>query len=150
MSPRRLTVALIALAAAVAAAPAVGATSSIAHQERDYAGSGLARLHGGGVPAVRPAGLPGLDVSSWQGNVDWLAVAINGGRFAYVKATEGTSYVNPYFTQQYVGAFQVGLVRGAYHFALPDRSTGTARTSSVAVCSTVRATALSIALCIVK
>ena len=112
MSPRRLTVALIALAAAVAAAPAVGATSSIAHQERDYAGSGLARLHGGGVPAVRPAGLPGLDVSSWQGNVDWLAVAINGGRFAYVKATEGTSYVNPYFTQQYVGAFQVAAGLG--------------------------------------
>jgi GH25 family lysozyme M1 (1,4-beta-N-acetylmuramidase) len=76
---------------------------------------------------VRPAGLPGLDVSSWQGNVDWLAVAANGGRFAYVKATEGTSYVNPYFTQQYVGAHQVGLVRGAYHFALPDRSTGTAQ-----------------------
>jgi GH25 family lysozyme M1 (1,4-beta-N-acetylmuramidase) len=123
---RRLTVALIALVAC-SAEPAVGATGPLAHPERDYAGSGLARLHDGALPAVRPAGLPGLDVSSWQGNVDWLAVSANGGRFAYVKATEGTSYVNPYYTQQYVGAYQVGLVRGAYHFALPDRSTGTAQ-----------------------
>ncbi len=126
MGPRRLAVALIMLLACCAE-PALGATRPIAHPEQDYAGAGLARLYGDAMPAVRPAGLPGLDVSSWQGTVDWLAVATNGARFAYVKATEGTSYVNPYFTQQYGGAYQVGLVRGAYHFALPDRSTGTAQ-----------------------
>ncbi len=93
----------------------------------DHAGSGLARQGVAPVRASRPEGLPGLDVSSWQGNVDWTAVAANGGRFAYVKATESTTYVNPYFTQQYVGAYQVGLVRGAYHFALPDRSSGAAQ-----------------------
>jgi GH25 family lysozyme M1 (1,4-beta-N-acetylmuramidase) len=126
MGPRRLAVALIMLLAC-SAEPALGATTPIAHPEQDYAGAGLAKLYGDAMPAVRPAGLPGLDVSSWQGTVDWLAVATNGARFAYVKATEGTSYVNPYFTQQYGGASQVGLVRGAYHFALPDRSTGTAQ-----------------------
>ena len=93
----------------------------MAHQESDQAGSGLASRHVAPMRAARPAGLPGLDVSSWQGNVDWATVAANGARFAFVKATEGTSYVNPYFTQQYVGAFDVGLVRGAYHFGLPDR-----------------------------
>ena len=112
------------LAAVTASATALGAGD---RPGRDFAGSGLARQQAPAVRAARPAGLPGLDVSSWQGNVDWAAVAANGGRFAYVKATESTTYVNPYFTQQYVGAYQVGLVRGAYHFALPDRSTGAAQ-----------------------
>lgn len=67
---------------------------------------------------------PGLDVSSWDRNVDWAARWKAGNRFAYVKATEGTGYVNPYFAQQYNGSYQVGMIRGAYHFALPDRTTG--------------------------
>ena len=120
-----------ALAALVAglttAGAALGAGDPVTHPEPDYAGSGLAGRHVTPLRVARPAGLPGLDVSSWQGNVDWATVAANGARFAYVKATEGTSYVNPYFTQQYFGAFNVGLVRGAYHFGLPDRSTGAAQ-----------------------
>ena len=42
-----------------------------------------------------------------------------GVRFAYVKATEGRTYRNPYFAQQYNGSYNVGMIRGAYHFALP-------------------------------
>src|SRR5437867_11770370 len=94
--------ALIAIVAcAVMAGPAVGAVfrrgpegrtagGPITHPDNDYAGSGLAGRRFGPVPMVRPAGLPGLDVSSWQGDVDWVAIAANGGRFAYIKATEGT------------------------------------------------------------
>lgn len=74
-----------------------------------------------------PPGVPGMDVSSWQGNVNWTAAWNNGARFAYVKATEGTGYVNPYFAQQYNGSYNVGMIRGAYHFALPDRSSGAAQ-----------------------
>jgi GH25 family lysozyme M1 (1,4-beta-N-acetylmuramidase) len=109
-----------------AAGAALGAAGPPAHPDRDHAGSGIVQRQAD-LRAARPAGLPGLDVSSWQGNVDWAAVAANGGRFALVKATESTTYVNPYFTQQYVGSYQAGLVRGAYHFALPDRSTGAAQ-----------------------
>ena len=122
----RLVAAVLA-AGFLTAGAALGAGGAPAQPGLDHAGSGLARHGVGPVRTSRPAGLPGLDVSSWQGNVDWTAVAANGGRFAYVKATESTTYVNPYFTQQYVGAFQVGLVRGAYHFALPDRSSGAAQ-----------------------
>ena len=111
---------------ALAAAPALGADPP-AHPELDHAGSGLAERHLARTPLARPAGLPGLDASSWQGNVDWPTVVANGGQFAYVKATESTTYVNPYFAQQYGGAYQAGLVRGAYHFALPDRSSGAAQ-----------------------
>ncbi|MEO6412595.1 MAG: GH25 family lysozyme [Pedococcus sp.] len=70
---------------------------------------------------------PGIDVSKWQGNVDWASYWGQGKKFAYVKATEGTTYQNPYFAQQYNGSYNVGMIRGSYHFALPGNSTGTAQ-----------------------
>src|SRR5947209_5768962 len=66
----------------------------------------------------------GPDVSAFQGAVNWGAVKGNGASFAYLKATEGAGYVNAYFAQQYNGSYQAGLVRGGYHFALPDRTGG--------------------------
>ncbi|WP_235436411.1 GH25 family lysozyme [Arthrobacter sp. RIT-PI-e] len=63
-------------------------------------------------------------MSSHQLTVDWRAAWNNGARFAYVKATEATSYVNPYFNPQYRGSESVGMLRGAYHFAIPNVSTG--------------------------
>jgi GH25 family lysozyme M1 (1,4-beta-N-acetylmuramidase) len=69
-----------------------------------------------------PAGYPikGIDVSSWQKDVDWGKVAAAGRKFAYTKATEGTTYKNPYFDGQYKGAKRAGLYSGAYVFARPD------------------------------
>ncbi|KAG8921627.1 hypothetical protein FRC02_012477, partial [Tulasnella sp. 418] len=66
----------------------------------------------------------GVDVSSHQGNVDWAALKSSGVSFAYVKATEGTSYKSSYFNQQYTGSYNAGMIRGAYHFALPNTSSG--------------------------
>ncbi len=66
----------------------------------------------------------GIDVSRWQGAVGWDDVAADGYAFAMVKATEGTYYENPEYGAQYNGAYDVGLVRGAYHFAIPDDSDG--------------------------
>lgn len=66
-----------------------------------------------------------MDVSHYQGNINWSSAYGNGARFAYIKATESTTYTDPMFTQNYSGARAAGLVRGAYHFALPDRSSGT-------------------------
>ena len=66
----------------------------------------------------------GHDVSSYQGNVDWQTVARNGAKFVYVKASEGTGYLNSYFAQQYNGSASAGMIHGAYHFALPNTSSG--------------------------
>ncbi|WP_432029656.1 lysozyme [Streptomyces sp. 1222.5] len=66
----------------------------------------------------------GHDVSSHQKHVDWPEARAEGARFVYVKATESTDYRNPYFSRQYDGAREAGLIRGAYHFARPDRSSG--------------------------
>ncbi|PMD28743.1 glycoside hydrolase family 25 protein, partial [Hyaloscypha variabilis F] len=68
--------------------------------------------------------VPGCDVSAGQGDVDWAAAKADGCQFCYIKATEGTYYINAYFTQQYDGSYDAGLIRGAYHFARPDTTTG--------------------------
>ncbi|WP_440900367.1 lysozyme [Actinosynnema sp.] len=97
--------------------------------DQHYAGSEIAKREGwaSARSAAAPdqtGTVPGMDVSSHQGDVDWGRPWGDGARFAYVKATEGTGYTNPHFQQQYDGSRGVGMVRGAYHFALPDRSDG--------------------------
>ncbi|KAF7721769.1 hypothetical protein EC973_004142 [Apophysomyces ossiformis] len=69
----------------------------------------------------------GIDVSAHQPNINWNAVKASGVQFAYIKATEGTTYISPTFGSQYTGATTVGLMRGAYHFAHPDTSSGAAQ-----------------------
>jgi GH25 family lysozyme M1 (1,4-beta-N-acetylmuramidase) len=115
---------------AAAAQPAGASADPVTHPERDWLGSQVAKhVPGSGRTLVRQAAAqtPGLDVSSWQGNVNWSTVAANGARFAYSKATESTNYTNPYFSQQYTGAYNAGLVHGAYHFATPNTSSGAAQ-----------------------
>jgi GH25 family lysozyme M1 (1,4-beta-N-acetylmuramidase) len=70
------------------------------------------------------SGIAGLDVSAYQTGINWSTVARNGAKFAYVKATEGTTYSSSQFASQYNGAYAAGLTRGAYHFATPNTSTG--------------------------
>ncbi|MEV1084316.1 lysozyme [Streptomyces sp. NPDC050211] len=76
------------------------------------------------VPAFAASKPKGHDVSSHQKNVNWRSAASKGAKFVYVKATESHTYRNPYFGQQYNGSRSAGLVRGAYHFALPNKSSG--------------------------
>ncbi|KAG6873183.1 hypothetical protein C0995_001793 [Termitomyces sp. Mi166 len=66
----------------------------------------------------------GIDVSSYQPSINWAVVKSNGVEFAYIKATEGTGDKNPYFSSQYIGATNIGIIRGGYHFARPDISSG--------------------------
>ena len=67
----------------------------------------------------------GFDVSSHQTRVDWGRVKSDGISFAYIKATEGTGFVDPRFGAYWAGAKAAGLPRGAYHFARPDTNSGT-------------------------
>jgi GH25 family lysozyme M1 (1,4-beta-N-acetylmuramidase) len=83
---------------------------------------------GAGSATAAPAML-GLDVSNHQPSINWGTVRTHGAQFAYIKATEGTGFVNPDFASQYNGSYQAGLIRGAYHFALPNDSGGAAQAS---------------------
>ncbi len=64
----------------------------------------------------------GIDVSRWQGTIDWSAVAGAGVRFAFLKATEGADYLDPKFRENWIGAGRAGVLRGAYHFMFWCRS----------------------------
>jgi len=83
-----------------------------------------------GVAAVGTAGpasaatpIHGIDVSNWQGQVDWGAVRRTGRLFAFAKATEGRTYVDPTFAGNRQGMAAAGLVmRGLYHYARPDNN----------------------------
>lgn len=58
----------------------------------------------------------GVDVSSYQGNIDWETLAAQDIHFAFIKATEGSGYADEYFAYNYRQAQKTGLRIGAYHF----------------------------------
>jgi len=58
----------------------------------------------------------GIDVSHFQGVVDWQTVAQAGVAFAFAKATDGITYVDPQLATNWAGIRSAGLLRGAYHF----------------------------------
>lgn len=73
-----------------------------------------------------PGRVQGFDISAWQPSVNFLQAYRNGARFAYVKATEGTSYVSSTYKQQYATAKQRNLYRGGYVYAQPSQASGAA------------------------
>ncbi len=112
------------------ASPPEAADADPAAADAPHAGAPAAALYSQEETSVslaatwQPSGLQGMDVSSHQPSVNWGAAWNQGARFAYAKATEATSYKNPLFSSQYNGAGSVGMVRGAYHFAIPNVSSG--------------------------
>lgn len=94
-----------------------------------YMGMGVIAHDGQGAFPIVPRSsavtqTEGVDVSSHQGNVNWTTLWNSGVKWAYVKATEGNYYQSPSFDQQYTGSYNVGMIRGSYHFATPDVSSG--------------------------
>src|SRR5436305_498109 len=65
------------------------------------------------------ANVRGLDVSHYQGTIDWDLVAQAGMTFAFIKATDGVTSFDPQFETNWNGANAAGLLRGAYHFYEP-------------------------------
>jgi GH25 family lysozyme M1 (1,4-beta-N-acetylmuramidase) len=82
--------------------------------ELAFASTGLFR------PADAPAFLEGVDVSRWQGAIDFTAVAASGKRFVLAKATEGIGFLDPTYATNRYGASGAGLAVAAYHYARPD------------------------------
>ncbi|MEM6455600.1 MAG: GH25 family lysozyme, partial [Acidobacteriota bacterium] len=72
------------------------------------------------APAHDRAPLAGIDVSHFQGAVDWSRVAADGVHFAFVKASGGLDVVDPTFAAHWPALRRAGVVRGAYHFFYPN------------------------------
>lgn len=62
----------------------------------------------------------GIDVSRWQGEINWEAVAAAGYRFAVIRATIGNHYTDPRFYENWSGAKDAGLLVSAYHVVKPE------------------------------
>lgn len=75
-----------------------------------------------GAAATEPGPIAGIDVSEWQGSIDWKAVKESGVKFVIVKATESSTQVDPYFVTNWEGAKAAGLLVSAYHVVQPHRS----------------------------
>jgi len=83
------------------------------------------------VGAASASAVPtGVDVSAWQhpggAAINWTSVRAAGTAFAFVKASEATNYVNPYFATDRGNARTAGLDVGAYHLARPSSAAGSA------------------------
>ena len=70
----------------------------------------------------------GIDVSHFQGSIDWSLVKGGDVSFAYIKASEGITYTDPKFVANWQGTADAGIVRGGYHkFVAKDAGEAQAR-----------------------
>ncbi|TRC94906.1 glycoside hydrolase family 25 protein [Mesorhizobium sp. WSM4303] len=77
-----------------------------------------------GKASPRYLAVHGVDVSRWQGNVNWSKLRAQGANFAYIKATDGGDHLDPMFMKNWRNADAAGLKRGAYHFFYWCRTAG--------------------------
>ncbi|MCK9924504.1 glycoside hydrolase [Frankia sp. AgPm24] len=117
--PRRLLPVARITAARITAATLTAATLTVA------ATVGVAQAAG-----PSPLWPRGVDISSWQhpygAAIDWNAVHAAGVSFVYIKATENNQYTNKYYAGDRDAATKAGLAVGAFHYARPSASLGTA------------------------
>ena len=77
-------------------------------------------------PSPAPARLEGIDVSVWQGTIDWTKVAAAGKQFAIIRASAGTLTKDSTYAANRAGAKAAGLKIAAYHYANPDTASNDA------------------------
>jgi lysozyme len=77
-----------------------------------------------GSASPRKLAVHGVDVSRWQGDIDWETLRTQGANFAYIKATDGGDHLDPMFKTNWRKAKEAGLKRGAYHFFYWCRTAG--------------------------
>ena len=83
------------------------------------AGAGVLATVSDAPAAGTDYSVQGIDVASYQGYPNWTSVKNSGKTFAFTKATEGTTYTNPYFATNWSRIKSAGLIRGAYHYGRP-------------------------------
>ncbi len=66
---------------------------------------------------VEKAYIKGIDVSKWQGNINWSDVKKDGIEFAMIRSSYGRSSLDPMFEINYQGAKDNGIAVGVYHYS---------------------------------
>ena len=72
------------------------------------------------TPLLAGYSVHGIDVSAYQGRIDWSLVAGHQVQFAFIKATEGVTLRDSRFQRNWRGAQAAGIYRGAYHYFQPN------------------------------
>lgn len=90
-------------------------------------------------PASSSTTYDGIDVSEWQGSIDYSLVKNNGIDVVYIRSSEGNSYIDPYFRDNYENAKDNGLKVGFYHY-LTARSVSEARLQAQFFVSVIKGT----------
>lgn len=67
-------------------------------------------------PTPEDYAIHGIDISKYQGDIDWVEARRGGVKFAWIKATEGGDHLDHRFMDNWNGAKAAGVPRGAYHF----------------------------------
>lgn len=69
--------------------------------------------------------IQGIDVSNNNGVIDWAQVASDpaGYKFAFIKCTQGTTFVDAYYRRNVAGALANNIAPAAYHYAVPSQNT---------------------------
>lgn len=73
------------------------------------------------IYAISPESMPtyqGIDVSEWQGTINYNQVAKAEIEIVYIKSSEGTTYIDPYFETNYQKAKENNLKVGVYHYLI--------------------------------
>ena len=63
----------------------------------------------------------GIDVSYYQGTIDWTRVKNDGVRFAFLRVSDGTGFIDPKFPTYWAQSKAAGVVRGAYQYFRPNQ-----------------------------
>lgn len=100
--------------------------------EDSVAGAGLTEADTQGASADRTliearvcadgATTLGIDVSYYQGTINWTTVKNAGVKFAFIRVSDGDVFTDPKFSTYWTGAKQAGVIRGAYQFFRPNQN----------------------------
>ena len=110
----------ITLAMALCAAVMASMTVAEGSPAEDFASAGEETASTSEPSASSGGRLDGIDVSHWNGKIDWERVRADGYRFAIAKATQGRGYEDPTYDVNHAHAREAGLRFTAYEFADPD------------------------------
>jgi len=72
------------------------------------------------TPLLEGYSVHGIDVSAYQGRINWEVVASHQVKFAFIKATEGVTLRDSHFRRNWEAARRAGVYRGAYHYFQPN------------------------------
>lgn len=84
------------------------------------AADSLGELEQAATVCARGPTLSGIDVSKWQGSIDWNQVAGSGVSFAFIRVNHGLDDIDERFAYNWAEARRVGIARGAYQYFLPN------------------------------